>query len=207
MEFENIIEYENKITFNFKGKINTAKKLLDIIIGRIPTMAIDIVEIETNTSSTQDEILTQRLALTPIFKSKSDLEKYSFFDKCECSIDDELNKCEKCSIEFFLDFSNSGEDDLYILSDNLTPKNMLIKSIIICILPSNSKIKDKNKIKLKAYAKKGIGSVNSKWSAVGTSWYSINENGTFLFTVEPVGSLKGRDILDIAKEILKNELN
>ena len=88
----------SKYTIKFILKdchISVANALRRTMIADVPTLAIDIVYVNENTSVLHDEFLCQRLGLIP-FES-SNIDKYEFFRECSCK-----PSCHKCSIEFNL---------------------------------------------------------------------------------------------------------
>ena len=57
---------------------NTIRRL---IIGEVPTLAVEDVEIKENSSQLYDEMIALRLGLSPI---KTDLNSYNFKNECKC---------------------------------------------------------------------------------------------------------------------------
>jgi len=67
----------DKLELDIKGiDAPIANAIRRICIGEVPSMAIEYVWIENNTSIMQDEVLAQRLGLIPIWVNPDILEKY-----------------------------------------------------------------------------------------------------------------------------------
>lgn len=87
-----------KYTIKFIVKncdVATANALRRTMISDVPTLAIDLVYINDNSSVMHDEFLAQRLGLIPL-KSET-LDEFEFFRDCHCR-----PFCAKCSVEFYL---------------------------------------------------------------------------------------------------------
>ncbi|CAM9629047.1 unnamed protein product, partial [Heterosigma akashiwo] len=77
---------------------SSANALRRILQAEIPTLAIDLVTIESNSSVLQDEFLAHRLGLVPL-RFNGDVAS-SFRHNLECDCDD---YCQNCAVEFSLD--------------------------------------------------------------------------------------------------------
>ena len=90
----------DKYTIKFElsnTDLTVANALRRIIIAEVPTMAIDIVEINENTSALHDEFIAHRCGLIPLVSH--DVDNYKMLEECdECLRGD----CPKCSVRFNL---------------------------------------------------------------------------------------------------------
>eukprot|EP01128_Nolandella_sp_AFSM9_P000259 TRINITY_DN1042_c0_g1_i1.p1 TRINITY_DN1042_c0_g1~~TRINITY_DN1042_c0_g1_i1.p1 ORF type:complete len:296 (+),score=67.40 TRINITY_DN1042_c0_g1_i1:2212-3099(+) len=156
------------------------------ILAETPTMAIDLVQIEENSSVLHDEFLAHRLGLIPL--TSADVHEYNYTQKCDCQ-----GNCKKCTVEFTLDVTCESEQKL-VTSDDLMVKEQMsvlpLKSsanapaILIVILGKNQRIK------LKGYAKKGTGKLHAKWSpACGVN-----------YRYEPLITINEKEMTELSEE-------
>lgn len=87
-----------------KTDVSMANALRRVMIAETPTLTIDKVEIEVNSSPLHDAFLAQRLGLVPLVANKS-MDQYLERDECLCA-----SGCDKCTVEFTLDKWNNPED-------------------------------------------------------------------------------------------------
>ena len=76
-------------------ELSIANALRRIIISEVPTMAIDIVQVQENTSPLNDEFIAHRLGLVPLRSDNVDL--FETHGQCQCT-----EFCDKCSVRYRL---------------------------------------------------------------------------------------------------------
>ncbi|GLJ45664.1 hypothetical protein SUGI_0961120 [Cryptomeria japonica] len=175
--------------------VSIANALRRVMIAEVPTIAIDLVEIENNSSVLNDEFIAHRLGLIPL-TSKRAMEM-SFSRDCDrCDGD---ARCENCSIEFTLHAKCEGDQTLDVTSLDLTSSDDDVAPVdrasgdyglteqrgIIIV-----KLRRGQELKLRAIARKGIGKDHAKWSPAATVTFMyepdihINENLMESLTLE-----------------------
>lgn len=88
---------KSNIKFTISSNVSFANSIRRILLGEVPTVAIDVVEIRENRTVLADEMIAHRLGLVPIGYNGTLISKKD----CDC---DEF--CSKCSIRFILCKSN-----------------------------------------------------------------------------------------------------
>lgn len=91
IQIEHLTMSYNKIKFLLKNvDISVANALRRVLIAEVPTLAIEMVTIDENTSALHDEFLAHRLGLIPIRYisegpgAKPIFESFSMVRKCLC---------------------------------------------------------------------------------------------------------------------------
>lgn len=131
-------------------------------------MAIDIVEVETNTSVLADEFICHRLGLIPL--SAHGIE--DVVDPRDCDDCGDDGYCENCSVTLRLDAKCTGDDIMHIYARDLTiqsqRKNEYVGSPVMtdpeqkgCLI---AKLRKGQEIRMKCIAKKGIAKEHAKWA-------------------------------------------
>lgn len=174
MSVKIIKKLDNRIELEWKNvssiMLNTLRR---IMISDIPSIAIDKIELETNTSCMNDEFLAHRIGLIPIVCEKN-VSSISYQKDCHC-----ISGCSLCNFEFLLEKENLDSDDLVgVYSSDFVPifnttSNFNVvsfpifeKGILICKLAKGQKIK------LRGFAIKGCGKEHSKWTPVSCVSFS-----------------------------------
>lgn len=134
--------------------VGYANALRRVLISEVPTIAIDLVEIERNNTVLPDEVLAHRLGLVPIY-SKRDL-KYK--EECGCS-----GFCSECSVVFEIDVVHSEDAPRVVSTRDIVcdEEDVSIKSG-----PVITKLARDQGLKARCIGRKGIGKTHSKWSPV-----------------------------------------
>ncbi|PPQ98640.1 hypothetical protein CVT24_003973 [Panaeolus cyanescens] len=158
-----------------------ANSLRRVVMADIPTVAIDMVEIETNTSVLPDEFIAHRLGMIPLISTNCD-EAIRYTRDCIC-----LAGCSFCSIMLVLNVACHDDTTMDVTSDHLdvVPLNAegplpdsgdeiqkrtehfghpvgkndpSTPPVLIC------KIRKGQELKMRCIAKKGIAKEHAKWS-------------------------------------------
>ncbi|KDR75886.1 hypothetical protein GALMADRAFT_248631 [Galerina marginata CBS 339.88] len=90
-----------------------ANSLRRVMMADIPTVAIDMVEIETNTTVLPDEFIAHRLGMIPLISSNCD-EAIRYTRDCIC-----LAGCSFCSMMLVLNVACHDDNTMNITSDHL----------------------------------------------------------------------------------------
>lgn len=157
---------------------SVANTLRRVMISWVPTIAIDLVEFETNTSVLNEEFIAHRLGLIPL-ESGSDVERMKM--RYENQEENDILEVKfslnvKCSDHEKILYVTSNDLDLdpkhpQVLPINYNPHrrkmDMTLVSekmpIVLC------KLSYDQELKLCAYATKGVGKVHAKWSPVANA--------------------------------------
>ncbi|KAE9613648.1 putative DNA-directed RNA polymerase [Lupinus albus] len=154
-----------------------ANALRRVMIAEVPIIAIDLVEIETNSSVLNDEFLAHRLGFIPLTSERAMSMRFSR----DCDACDGDGQCEFCSVEFHLRVKCMTDQTLDVTSKDLissdhtvTPVDFNDSSLIESSHINTNrgiiivKLRRGQELKLRAIARKGIGKDHSKWSPAAT---------------------------------------
>ncbi|KAI3972174.1 hypothetical protein MKW92_051206 [Papaver armeniacum] len=179
--------------------VSMANALRRIMIAEVPTIAIELVEIEVNSTVLNDEFLAHRLGLIPLTSDKAMGMRFSR----DCDACDGDGQCEYCSVEFHLSVRCDQDQTLDVTSaDLLTADPNVIPVDVANAARSTSFDSSENKgiiivklrrgqeLRLRAIARKGIGKDHAKWSPTATVTFMyepdihINEDMMATLTLE-----------------------
>lgn len=180
---------DEEIIFDIKGVdptlVNTLRR---IMIAEVPTMAIESVIINQNTTIIPDEVLAHRLGLIPILADAND-----FIEK---KPEDEFN--DKNSIKFSLKVKCYKDENGKIINENIFSKELKLepqgdqekkffnketKKYSIGLVHDDiliNKLTTGMELDLICYCVKGIGRTHAKWSPVCTAYYRLVNKINFL---------------------------
>ena len=173
---------DEELVFDIKGVdptiVNTLRR---IMIAEVPTMAIETVIINQNTSIIPDEVLSHRLGLIPILADANDfVEKNS---------EDEFN--DKNSMKFKLNVKCYKDKNGKLINGDIFSKDLIFqpqgnqhnkyynkekKAYSIGLVHDDiliNKLTTGMEIDLECYCTKGIGRTHAKWSPVCTAYYRL----------------------------------
>lgn len=209
MSFE-IINY-HKDTLQLKWKdtdVVWLNSLRRIMISEVPSIAIERIVLETNTTSVHDEFLAHRIGLLPIF-CQEDMSNIPKQEECSC-----ISGCNLCNFEFLLEKENNMHapyvgvysSDFVPVSPSKMKYNIVEyrdNGILLCKLGKGEKIK------LRGTACKGIGKEHIKWCPVSVvSYYQEKEEDdhTYIMNIETIGSYKPCQVFQTALSILQEKI-
>jgi DNA-directed RNA polymerase subunit D len=184
---------EMEMEFAVEGiKPSFASALRRIMIGEVPTMAIETVEFKKNDSVLNDEIIAHRLGLVPLT-----------FDKDAYELPPKEGKLtSKHQVKLTLKKKGPGmvySGDLKSTAKDVKP---LYDKIPIVELFENQELQ------LEATAQLGIGREHAKWQGAVVGYTQDKNNPEkFIFYVESVCGLPVEEVVLSAAEILEKKFS
>jgi DNA-directed RNA polymerase II subunit RPB3 len=195
----------NSISFVVENiDLSIANALRRVIKSDIPTVAIDIVEFEENTTKLENEFIAHRLGLIPI--ESTHVNKLNNTKECTCE-----QYCLSCSVVFYLDVECTDDTTKNVTSKDLVTTDKRFKPVDPGILIV--KLGKFQRLKIKCIAIKGIAKENTKWDPVCAIQFKYDldniqqsTNKKFYFEFETTGSLKPEIIVSTGLNVLQNML-
>ncbi|OIW27344.1 insert subdomain of RNA polymerase alpha subunit [Coniochaeta ligniaria NRRL 30616] len=137
-----------------------------VMQAEVPTLAIDLIEVEENSSSMADEVISHRLGLIPL--NSVDLESVLYSRDCDCE-----QYCENCSVKLTLHVKCTSEENMNVYARDLivdpNRPNQTVGVPVITDPEGNgcliAKLNRGQEINLACIAKKGIAKEHAKWMA------------------------------------------
>jgi len=147
------------------------------MMAEIPTISIDLVDINKNSSVLPDEFLAHRLGLVPL-NSKGVMDSLQYTRECE-NCDDH---CEQCSVTLRLNVKCT-RGQLKIFARDLIVEDNREDDIGMPVIrdpekcgPLIAKIRQGQEIELKCIAKKGIAKEHAKWAPTAVVGFEYDPN-------------------------------
>jgi DNA-directed RNA polymerase subunit D len=167
MEIRLLEQSKNKDKLSFMLNKSTpayANTIRRLIINRVPTLAMENIEIRKNNSALYDEILAHRLGLITL---KTDLKTYVEKENCKCNNEG----CAQCEVKLTLKAKGPG----IIKASQLKSQDPKV----IPVFPDTPivKLQKEQEVEIIATAILGNGKTHSKWSP-GHVWYTYKPNIT-----------------------------
>lgn len=158
----------NRVEFDLTNvDLALANSLRRTVLAEIPTVAIDIVEVEANTSVLADEYIAHRLGLIPL--NSYNCEGLLDNRVCECD-----GHCELCSITLTLHARCTGDQVMKVYARDLVVSEGRPNEFIGLPVIQDSeglgsvicKLRKGQELRMRCIAKKGIAKEHAKWSPV-----------------------------------------
>ena len=143
-----------------------ANSMRRTMLAEVPTLAIDLVEIEVNTSVLADEFISHRLGLIPL--NSEGIDNLSYSRDCTCD-----QYCANCSVKLELTAKCDTDSTMSVYSSDLAKfhngsklgdlvaRDNDRKGPLIC------KLRKHQELRITCIAKKGIAKEHAKWSPCG----------------------------------------
>ena len=148
----------SRVDFTLKNvDLAFANALRRVMLAEVPTIAIDLGEVEQNTTVLPDEFVAHRLGLIPL--SSRDAEQLQYTRDCDCE-----GYCDNCSITLTLHAKCTGND---LVIGGSRPNDAIGRPVITDADgegPVITKLRQGQEIKLKCIAKKGTAKEHAKWA-------------------------------------------
>jgi DNA-directed RNA polymerase subunit D len=158
------------------------------VMGEVPVMAIENVDIIENNSGLVDEVLAHRLGLIPLIWPDS----YNVMAKCSCK----GRGCSSCTVELSLNAKGPKQvlaSDLVSEDKSVQPFDM--NDLIVELL-------DGQRIELVAVAKLGYGNDHAKWQSAVIGYEQ--KGRAFIFDIESTCGLTVSEVFRRGLSELEN---
>ncbi|KAF5134931.1 DNA-directed RNA polymerase II subunit RPB3 [Metarhizium anisopliae] len=161
-----------------RTNLSFANSIRRIIQAEVPTIAIDLVEVEVNTSVLADEFIAHRLGLIPL--DAKGVNELNYSRDCDCE-----QYCEQCSVNLTLHARCTSDEIMKVYARDLIVDGRHASQVgtpvindpegMGCLI---AKLRKDQELKLTCIAKKGIAKEHAKWmptSAVGFEYDPHNK--------------------------------
>lgn len=212
------VDGSNRCRFSLEGvDASIANALRRTLISGVPTIAIERINVLTNTSKIEDETISHMVGLVPLCSQRAlpvelmpaaatamGLLPLPFPGECGVCSGGERD-CDACGVSMRL-YAKGPKlvTTLDIESDDPTVTPAHLDPPIAFF-----SLAEGEELRLDCVAHKGIGSVHSKWSPVCPVRYRQDQERqqTFGFDVSTTGAIEARQAVAVALVVLRESLD